>query len=191
VRSSHLNLLLVVLGATLTLVVMIPAAWMGPTRFTAWAAGIQACAVLVTFSVGAISIGGDRRERRVERSLRAHEEYETGTVCDPRQRLSRVIRGAQRAGTTPISAASLREDTQSVYGSDVVGGQLSTPARDLAIVLNYFDRLLKGLRGNALDRDVLRASMLHHVAWWLKNLTELESFAAGRSLQELADDLGR
>jgi hypothetical protein len=33
--------------------------------------------------------------------------------------------------------------------------------------------------------------MLHHVAWWLKNLTELESFAAGRSLQELADDLGR
>lgn len=187
-KSTRLNLLLAALGGVLTLVVMVPGIWLGPTRFTAWAAGVQASAVLVTFSVGAISIGGDRRERRIERSLQAHEEYETGVVCDPRQRFSRLVRTAEARGNLPLSARSVREGGQT-YGADVVGGEHTTPARDLAIVLNYFDRLLKGIRGNAFDREILRDSMLHHARWWHQNLGELESFAAGHALVELIAEL--
>jgi hypothetical protein len=62
------------------LVVLLPALWLDPTEYGAWAAGVQGCAVAVALSIGGATVAADRRERRVARALDLLCEYETGLV---------------------------------------------------------------------------------------------------------------
>jgi DNA-binding ferritin-like protein (Dps family) len=74
-----------------------------------------------------------------------------------------------------------------VYGETVVGGQLSTPSRDLAALLNYFARILRAVETGAVDQSDLREMLGHHISWWNESLVNLQSYAAHACLATLAE----
>jgi hypothetical protein len=171
----------VVVSAVACVIVLLPATWLTPEKFGAWATGLQTCGVLVALAIGATTVAADRHERRVERLVGFHAEYETGSISEPRQRLSRLIRQTEERGLGILSGRDLRDGSLS-YEADTVGGETSTPGRDLALVLNYFDRLLKAQMRGAIDQHSLAESMGFHIRWWHKHVTDIEQFAAHRSL---------
>jgi hypothetical protein len=176
VRSR--SLALVLFGVAL---VFLPGSWMSPTRFSAWAAGVQAAGLIAGFAVAGLVFGLERKERAVERALSLHTEYETGPMAQPRGRLVTHLRSQSGIGV-PAHAACARGST---YGSAVLGGDLSLPAGDLSSLLNYFDRILRSLERGLVDETTVKATMSHHVLWWEEQLAGVGG-SARHSLSKLA-----
>src|SRR5271165_5341929 len=85
-----------VFGLTIFSVVLcaliIPAALLSANQYSALAAAIQAAAVVPAVAIAAMSLNRDSRDKRVDRVLDLHREFNSDELRDTKRRLAAHLR---------------------------------------------------------------------------------------------------
>lgn len=190
------------LVSAVALAVFLPANWLAPGRYGAYAAGIQAAGVLLALIFAYITLTAQNRAAadalrsqveldRVSRTLGFHEAMVSGEIQGARIRLIDLLRdrGVAQAPLR-VSFETLRGfEYSSTNSGPMQWGEsyLHTPMHDIHILLRFFERAEPALELGLVNEALLHKLLGRHIAWWDETLDRDEGEAVRYALSELAD----
>lgn len=189
------------LVAAAALAVLVPAYWLTPSRYDAYAAGIQAAGVLLALVFAYITLTAQNRAAaealqsqveldRVTRTLGFHEAMVSGEIQGARIRLIDLLRdhGVSQS-PLQVSFATLRGFEYTVSSGPAQWGDsyLHTPIHDIHIVLRFFERAEPALALGLVNEALFHKLLGRHIAWWDETIDRDEGEAVRYALSQLAD----
>jgi hypothetical protein len=191
-----------VLVAAAMTVVFVPAFWLLPDKYGAYAAGIQAAGVLLALIFAYVTLTAQNRAAaealksqleldRVSRTLGFHEAMVSGEIQGARIRLIDHLRalGVDRSPLR-VSLEALRGAEYDSTGPDSRQwgeNYLHTPFHDVSIVLRFFERAEPALQRGLVDEELFHKLLGRHIVWWDETIDRDEGEAVRYALSELAD----
>jgi hypothetical protein len=183
VRRREWNIGIMVL-ALLFVLLVVPALWFSPEKYSAWAAGIGAFFVAGSLVVAAMAIMNDNAGRRLDRTLELHEQFVSGDLQAARRRLGNHLRAAGHDGRVyqPTPSELRSGGKLGSYG----GNSSHVPNDDVSLIIRYFERAYETLRANSVDQPFFLRTIGREACWWARALERDWSSSAHQALQALA-----
>lgn len=179
---------------TLSVVVGVPGRWMGPSRYQAFMGAVQAIGLGLALAIAWASLQNDRTARRVDRTIRFHEELVQGELGEARHRLVMHLRehGLEKDGQKRVLQPKEGDLRLEAGLSEYSFGALRTPDEDRVLILRYFERVNAARVAGIVSPDLLHRLIGPHALWWDAALWNLAHGRAHRSeLLRLAKWVGK
>jgi hypothetical protein len=176
----------ITLVALLVVLLAVPASWLSPEEYSAWAAGIGAFFVAGSLLVAAAAVMNDNAGRRLDRTLELHEQLVSGELQTARLRLGHHLRaaGTDRKVYQPTASELRSGERLGSYGHD----SSHSPSDDASLILKYFERAHGALVANSLDEPFFLRTIGREACWWARAFERDTgpSSSARHALQALA-----
>ena len=169
----------------LVLLLTLPAPWLTPDKYSAYALAVQAIGVLATLGIAVATLRGDSRDRRVDRVLAFHQELTSGETNAARVRLVQHLReNGRNSRVLQVSTTQLRDRDSKLSGYRDASVN-ETPSDDVGLLLRFFERAWLAQATGSLE-DSMSASLIGaHAGWWDRAILPSPS-PARAALAELA-----
>ncbi len=150
----------------------------------------EALALIGGALVAVWTLLANRRDQRVERVLRLHEEFTTGEIGNARWRLRNHLARALPAGAKPhqvgqVRTAQLESGKLGQYESVVVS---ASPRYDATLILRFFERVRVAQNQGAVDPLMVCSLLGRHAGWWEIAILRSESYVQEREPLTLLTD---
>lgn len=164
---------------------IIPAALLTTGQYSAVAAAIQAAAVVPAVAIAAISLSRDSRDKRVDRVLDLHREFNFGELKEAKRRLATHLREHGVDG-------KVRRTTHDELLNDPVMSKYSSiadirPRSDSTEILRFFERANAARIARIVDEPLFVELICRHAAWWNLAIVDSDDRVPRAPLRELAD----
>ncbi len=175
----------VVVGLAILGTLLISAALLNASQYAALASTIQAIAVVPAIAIAAIALTADSHDKRVDRVLDFHKEFNSGEVLEATVRLGAHLRDHGKNGKVrPVDRDELVSDpVLSKYNTE----QESTPRADAGIILRFFDRANAARVAQTVDLPLMAELIGRNAAWWNKAIIGPGSGISRTPLRDLAN----
>jgi hypothetical protein len=179
----------VVLGVIAwTLLVALPGAWWPPDKFSAWATGLSAIAVVLALALAVATLRTDVKGRQVDRTLSLHSELTSGEVNDARLRLVDHLRKHGPTGPSGrrLPRRTTADELRSGHGLGTYGpNSKDNPKDDLSKILRFFERARLVRDAGSADDPLFVELIGRHASWWNCVLVRDGSRPPRRALMQL------
>lgn len=166
-------------------VLVIPVSLLTASQYSAMASAIQAAAVVPAVAIAALALNRDSRDKRVDRVLDLHREFNSGELKDAKKRLSVHLRehGVDRH-VRPTTHEELRDDpVLSKYSS----AHDHSPRSDATEILRFFERVNAVRTARSVDEPLLVELICRDATWWDLAIRDSSDQVPRAPLRELAD----
>lgn len=147
-----------------------PAKWLTPERFSAYAIGLQAFAVLLALGIAVGTLSSEIRDRRLDRVLALHSTFMEGELGGARYRFIRHVRSNRTASglVRRITRDDLMEgEPLAEYPSHYWSAfRDHNPRQDANLVIRHFERVDAARAAGSVDDDLLFRLLGPQAVWW-------------------------
>lgn len=166
-------------------IITIPVSLLTASQYNAMTSAIQAAAVVPAVAIAALALNRDSRDKRVDRVLDLHREYNSGELKDAKKRLGTHLREHGVNGhVRPTTHEELRDDpTLSRYSSI----SDHDPRSDATEILYFFERVNAARTARTVDELLLVELICRSAAWWSLAIKDSIDQVPRAPLRELAD----
>lgn len=154
------------------------------TQYSAIASAVQAVAVVPAVVVAALTLTRDSRDKRVDRVLDLHREFNSTEINEARTRLAAHLRSNGDGGR-------IRPTTYEELGHDPVLSRYAsaaenTPRGDANKVLRFFERANAARIAKSVDPPMFVELICRHATWWNQAIAGSVDQVPRAPLMELA-----
>jgi hypothetical protein len=181
VRSIKLSLWSLIAGSLI--LILLPAIWLTPERYSAYAGAVQAFGVLVALIIAVGTLRTDTKDRRVDRTLQLHQELTSGEIGEARRRLG--IHFREKGSGTIVGRAHIADLRDDPGMSKYTLFPEESPYQDVNLLMRFFERARLVQVRESIDEPLFVELIGRHAAWWESALLP-DQTNARLALKELA-----
>jgi hypothetical protein len=184
----------VVAGVLWLLIVSVPGFFTSPTRYEAYATGVQAVGLVLalllaawTLDVGATTLRTDVKDRRVDRTLALHEELTSGETDKSRRRLLVHLRDHAPVGEKYLAITRQELGAMAIHSRySSAAPPEATPFSDAGVLLRFFERAQLAQQAHTIEPSMFVELIGRHATWW-NALFKQENTNPRQALKALSD----